>query len=91
MMKEGTSPQIKEMVGDYLKARNDKNMVELYTGPWTRNRIDTCKEAQPTEIEYFVERRILKLYVKIQHRWYKKKKSKKTAKTWATGFIENMI
>ena len=32
MMKEGTSIQIIEMVGDYLRARNNKTIVELYTG-----------------------------------------------------------
>ena len=32
-----------------------------------------------------------KIFVKIQHCWYKKKKSKKTAKTWATVLIKNLI
>ena len=32
MVKEDTSPQIVEMVGDYLRARNAKTMVEIYKG-----------------------------------------------------------
>ena len=32
MVKEDISPQIIEMVGDYLRARNDKTMVEIYKG-----------------------------------------------------------
>ena len=38
MVKEGTSPQITEMVGDYLRARNDKTMAVIYTGPKTNDR-----------------------------------------------------
>ena len=35
MVKEDTSPQIIKMVGDYLRARNAKTMVEIYKCPQT--------------------------------------------------------
>ena len=38
MMKEGILPQIIEIVGDYLRAWNDKTMVKLYTGTPTHDR-----------------------------------------------------
>ena len=41
IMKEDTLPQIIEMVGDYLRARNDKPMAEIYTGPKTNDRRGT--------------------------------------------------
>ena len=41
MVKEDTSPQIIEMVGDYLRARNDKTMVDIYTGPKTNDILGT--------------------------------------------------
>ena len=37
MAKKDTLPQIIEMVGDYLRARNVKTMVEIYKSPKTND------------------------------------------------------
>ena len=86
------------MVGDYMRARNTKTMVKLYDGPKTDDLKGTgwklAQEHDQLGWKNFVEGRISKLYVDIQHRWYirgKNKKCRKTVKTWATGFIKNLI
>ena len=73
-------------------------MMEIYKGPKSNEKRGTgWKLAQKHDLlgwQNCVKGRSLKLYVEIQHRWYKRdknKKSRKTAKTWATGFIENLI
>ena len=98
IVKEDTSPQIIEMVGNYLRSRNEKNILEIYKGPKSNDKQGTgWKLAQEHDLfgwQNFVEGRISKLYVEIQQYWYKReknKKSRKAAKTWATGFIENLI
>ena len=98
MVKQGTLPQITKMVGDYLRARNTKTMMEIYDGPKTDDlRGIGWKLAQEHDQlgwQNFAEGRISKLYIDIQNRWYKRettKKCRKTVETWATGFIENLI
>ena len=80
MVKEDTSPQIMEMVGNYLRARNAKNMAEIYKGPKTDDLKGTgwkiTQEHDQLGWQNFVEGRIPKLYVKIQNRWYKRGKNK---------------
>ena len=79
MVKEGTSPQIIKMVGDYLRARNTKTMVELYDGPKTNDLKGTgwklAQEHDQLGWQNFAEGRISKLYIDIQHRWYKREKN----------------
>ena len=86
------------MVGNYLRARNAKTMVEIYKGPKTDDLKGTgWKLAQKHDQlgwQNFVEGRISKFCVKIKNRWCKRgknKKCRKTVNTWATGFIENLI
>ena len=69
--------------------------MELYKGPETDDLKGTgWKLAQKHDQlgwQNFVEGKNLKLYVDIQNRWYKRgnnKKSRKTVKIWAAGFIE---
>ena len=72
MVKEDTSPQIIEMAGNYLRARNAKTMVEIYKGPKTDDLKGTgwkfAQEHDQLGWQNFVERRIPKLYVEIQNR-----------------------
>ena len=72
MVKQDTSPQIQKMVGNYLRERNTKTMMELYNGPKTDDLKGTgwklAQEHDQLGWQNFAEGRILKLYIDIQHK-----------------------
>ena len=72
IVKENTLQQIIKMINRYLRAQNTKTMAELYTGlrtNGTRGRgWELANKHDLLGWNNFVEGRILKIYVKIQHR-----------------------
>jgi len=91
MVKNQTDPVLIEMIREYLSDRGDSSMTSLLDSRWASRYALLAQYHDKLGWQNFVEGRYVSLYVEYQRMYLNTLDTYRTAETWATGLIEQLL